>query len=156
MKPRHLILAVLALVAVPAAAYAQIQVGSRVGDAPTPSGYDDGGRRDPFVSLIVTKKPMPGGAQQSQLRPALGLASLSITDVTVTGVVRAGSKMTAILKGPDNMSYMARLSDRLADGSIKSIDTEGVVFMSEQTDATGAVKGHEVRKTLRSAAEVIR
>jgi hypothetical protein len=54
------------------------------------------------------------------------------------------------------MSYMARLSDRLADGSIKSIDTEGVVFMSEQTDATGAVKGHEVRKTLRSAAEVIR
>jgi len=155
VKPRHLILAVLALVAVPAAAYAQIQVGSRVGDAPTPSGYDDGGRRDPFVSLIVTKKPI-GGAQQSQLRPALGLASLSITDVTVTGVVRAGSKMTAILKGPDNMSYMARLSDRLADGSIKSIDTEGVVFMSEQTDAAGAVKGHEVRKTLRSAAEVIR
>lgn len=155
MKPRHLILAVLALVAVPAVAYAQIQVGSRVGDAPTPSGYDDGGRRDPFVSLIVTKKPMPG-TQQGQLRPALGLASLSITDVTVTGVVRAGSKMTAILKGPDNMSYMARLSDRLADGTIKSIDTEGVVFMSEQTDATGAVKGHEVRKTLRSAAEVIR
>jgi hypothetical protein len=150
-----LILAVLALVAVPAVAHAQIQVGSRVGDAPTPSGYDDGGRRDPFVSLIVIKRPMPG-VQQSQLRPALGLASLSITDVTVTGVVRAGSKMTAILKGPDNMSYMARLSDRLADGTIKSIDTEGVVFMSEQTDATGAVKGHEVRKTLRSAAEVIR
>ena len=155
MKPRHLILAVLALVAVPAAAYAQIQVGSRVGDAPTPSGYDDGGRRDPFVSLIVTKKPI-GGAQPGQPRPALGLASISITDVTVTGVVRAGSKMTVILKGPDNMSYMARLSDRLSDGTIKSIDTEGVVFMSEQTDATGAVKGHEVRKTLRSAAEVIR
>lgn len=155
MKPRHLILAVLALVAVPAVAHAQIQVGSRVGDAPTPSGYDDGGRRDPFVSLIVAKRPAPG-TQQSQLRPALGLASLSITDVTVTGVVRAGSKMTAILKGPDNQSYMARLSDRLADGLIKSIDTEGVVFTSEQTDATGAVKGHEVRKTLRSAAEVIR
>ena len=154
MKPRHLILAVLALVAVPAAAYAQIQVGSRVGDAPTPSGYDDGGRRDPFVSLIVTKKTMPG-APQGQPRPSLGLASISITDVTVTGVVRAGSKMTVILKGPDNMSYMARLSDRLADGMIKSIDTEGVRFMSEQTDATGAVKGHEVRKTLRSAAEVI-
>jgi hypothetical protein len=150
-----LILAVLALIAVPAIAHAQIQVGSRVGDAPTPSGYDDGGRRDPFVSLIMTKKPMPG-TQQSQLHPALGLASLSISDVTVTGVVRAGSKMTAILKGPDNQSYMARLSDRLADGTIKTIDTEGVVFVSEQTDATGAIKGHEVRKTLRSAAEVIR
>ena len=64
--------------------------------------------------------------------------------------------MTAILKGPDNMSYMARLSGPVGRRPIKSIDTEGVVFMSEQTDATGAVKGHEVRKTLRSAAEVIR
>ena len=155
MKPRHSILAVLALIAVPAIAHAQIQVGSRVGDAPTPSGYDDGGRRDPFVSLVVTKKQMPG-APQGQSRPVLGLTSISIDDVTVTGVVRAGTKMTVILKGPDNQSYMARLSDRLADGMIKAIDTEGVVFMSEHADATGAVKGHEVRKTLRSAAEVIR
>jgi len=154
VKPRHLILAVLALIAVPAIAHAQIQVGSRVGDAPTPSGYDDGGRRDPFVSLIV-KKTGPGGAP-NQPNPMLGLASLSISDVTVTGVVRAGTKMSVILKGPDNHSYMAKPADRLADGTIKSIDTEGVVFMSEQTDATGAVKGHEVRKTLRSAAEVIR
>lgn len=155
MKPRNLILAVLAFIAVPAIAHAQIQVGSRVGDAPTPSGYDDGGRRDPFVSLIVTKKPMPG-AQQSQLHPALGLSSLSITDIVVTGVVRFGSKMTAILQGPDKQSYMARLQDRLADGTVKAIDTEGVLFVAEQTDATGAVKGHEVRKTLHSAAEVIR
>jgi hypothetical protein len=155
VKPRHLILAVLALVAVPAIAQAQIQVGSRVGDAPAPSGYDDGGRRDPFVSLIVKKSPAPGG-QQSSMRPALGLASLSITDVVVTGVVRAGSKMTVILQGPNKQSYMAKLQDRLADGTVKSIDTEGVVFVAEQTDATGAVKGHEVRKTLHSAAEVIR
>jgi len=155
VKPRHLTLAVLALIAVPAIAHAQIQVGSRVGDSPAPSGYDDGGRRDPFVSLIVTKKPMPG-SQQSQLHPALGLASLSITDVVVTGVVRAGTKMTAILQGPDRQSYMARPQDRLADGTIKVIDTEGVVFVAEQTDATGAIKGHEVRKALHAAAEVIR
>ena len=155
MKPRHLILAVLALIALPAVAHAQIQVGSRVGDAPTPSGYDDGGRRDPFVTLINTKKAAPGDPT-NRLQQVLGLASLSIADVTVTGVVRAGTKMSVILKGPDNHSYMAKPTDRLADGTIKSIDTEGVVFMSEQTDATGAVKGHEVRKTLRSAAEVIR
>jgi hypothetical protein len=155
VKRRYLILSVLALIAVPAIAHAQIQVGSRVGDAPSPSGYDDGGRRDPFVSLIVTKRPTQG-TQQSQLHPALGLASLSITDVVVTGVVRAGSKLTVILQGPDKQSYMARLQDRLADGTVKAIDTEGVVFVAEQTDATGAVKGHEVRKTLRPAAEVIR
>jgi hypothetical protein len=107
------------------------------------------------VSLIIKKNPAPG-SQQSQLRPALGLASLSITDVVVTGVVRAGSKMTAILQGPNKQSYMAKLQDRLADGTVKSIDTEGVLFVAEQTDATGAVKGHEVRKTLHSAAEVIR
>ena len=155
MKPRHLILAVVALIAFPAVAHAQIQVGSRVGDAPTPSGYDDGGRRDPFVSLILTKRAAPGDPT-NRLQQVLGLASLSIADVTVTGVVRAGTKMSVILKGPDNHSYMAKPSDRLADGTIKSIDTEGVVFVSEQTDATGGVKGHEVRKTLRSAAEVIR
>ncbi len=154
MKSRHLILAAFLLVAIPGVAQAQIQVGSRVGDAPTPSGYDDGGRRDPFVSLILPKRPPM--SPQSQLRPALGLASISITDVVVTGVVRAGAKMTVILQGPDKQSYMAKLQDRLADGTVKAIDTEGVLFVAEQTDATGAVKGHEVRKTLHSAAEVIR
>lgn len=156
MTSRHLTLALLAVVAVPAIAQAQIQVGSRVGDAATPSGYDDGGRRDPFVSLILTKKMIASGTQTNQLHPALGLASMSISDVVVTGVVRAGSKLTVILQGPDKQSYMAKLQDRLADGTVKSIDTEGVVFVAEQTDATGAVKGHEVRKTLHSAAEVIR
>jgi len=156
VNARHLTLAVLAFIAVPAIASAQIQVGSRVGDVSTPSGYDDGGRRDPFVSLIVTKRMIANGQINGLTRPSLGLASIAIADVTVTGVARVGTKMTVILQGPDKQSYMARLQDRLLDGTVKSIDTEGVVFVAEQTDATGAVKGHEVRKTLHSAAEVIR
>ena len=153
MTTRSLIVA--ALIAIPAIGHAQVQVGSRVGDAPTPSGYDDGGRRDPFVTLIMPKRPLPG-TQPGLMQPSLGLASLSIEDVSVTGIVRAGTKMTVILQGPNKQSYMARLQDRLLDGTVKSIDTEGVVFVAEQADATGSVKGHEVRKTLRSAAEVIR
>jgi hypothetical protein len=41
------------------------------------------------------------------------------------------------------------------DGMVKSIDTEGVVFVEQVTDAAGTIRSHEVRKTLR-VAEVIR
>jgi len=131
--------------ATPVATPASISVGMRVGELP--SGYDDGGRRDPFVSLVAPKRTSgPGGTT----RPRHGLPGMSLADVVVRGIIRNGNNMFAILETPGKQSYVAKLNDKLADASVQSIDTEGVVFV--EIDGMGK-PGAQVRKTLRSAQD---
>lgn len=151
MKTRLIVLTLAVTTAAPA--LAQIPVGSRVGDVPViPSGYDSGGRRDPFTSLLAPKRPAPG---QITGRLMTGLKSFALADVVVTGVVREGNKWTAILENPDKQSYVARVRDNLSDAVIKSIDSQGVVFV-EAFQPGSTARPQEVRKMLRSLAEVNR
>ena len=133
------------LAALPPAAV--IPVGSRVGELPTT--YDSGGRRDPFLSLIVPKRV--ASADSNSLRPRSGLASIALADVAVKGIVKSGKTMLAILEGANKQSFVARVQDRLLDGAIKSIDNEGVVFVEA---ADPGMRPNEIRKTLRPAGEV--
>lgn len=126
---------------------AVIPVGSRVGEAPTT--YDSGGRRDPFLSLIVPKRV--ASSESVSLRPRSGLASIALADVAVKGIVKSGKTMLAILEGANKQSFVARVQDRLMDGSIKSIDSDGVVFVEI---ADPGMRPNEIRKTLRPAGEV--
>ena len=135
------------LAALPPAA--AIPVGSRVGEVPT--GYDSGGRRDPFLSLIAPKRVAVSGGGANSLRPRSGLASIALADVTVKGIVKNGKVMLAILEGANKQSFVARVQDRLMDGAIKSIDNEGVVFVEV---ADPGMRPNEIRKTLRPAGEV--
>jgi len=128
---------------------AAIPVGSRVGELPT--GYDSGGRRDPFMSLIAPKRVAASGAGINSLRPRSGLASIALADVAVKGIVKNGKVMLAILEGANKQSFVARVQDRLLDGAIKSIDNEGVVFVEA---ADPGMRPNEIRKTLRPAGEV--
>ena len=150
MKIRIFVLAVVVTAASPA--LAQIPVGTRVGDPPIPSGYDSGGRRDPFTSLIAPKRPLPG---QLTGRLMTGLKTFAVADVTVTGVVRSGQQWMAILENADKQSYVAHVKDGLADATIKSIDSQGVVFV-EAFQPGSTARPQEIRKVLRRAAEVNR
>jgi Tfp pilus assembly protein PilP len=151
VKTRLFVLTLALTAASPA--LAQIPVGTRVGDAPViPSGYDSGGRRDPFTSLLAPKRPTPG---QTGTRMWTGLKSFALADVTVTGVVREGNKWTAIIENADKQSYVARPKDQLADATIKNIDSQGVVFV-EAFQPGSTSRPQEVRKLLRSLAEVNR
>jgi len=143
------ILAAIATIALAAPVQAQSQdhlpPGTRVGNI-EPSGYDGGGRRDPFVSLLTPKKAV--AAQNSaQKRP--GLASLALADVSVKGILKSNGTVMAVLEAPDGHSYVARSKDKLQDAVVKSIDAEGVVFIEEQVDAGGAMHPRDIRKTLR-------
>jgi Tfp pilus assembly protein PilP len=137
------------------AADAQIPVGTRVGGPVEVGGYDSAGKRDPFVSLVVSRRPTPTAATTGVGRPASGLATFAVADVLVTGIIRAGDKMLAILQGADRQSFTARVGDRLMDATVKTIDPQGVVFL-EKADASAGVKPQEVRKLLRRTEEVNR
>ena len=138
--------------AVATPASAQIPIGTLVGQPQ--SGYDDGARRDPFVTLIQPKRPVaePGTAAKGRR----GLQTIAVADITVRGIVKNGTVMIAILEGPDRQSYMARQQDRLLDAVVKTIDAQGVVFVEQMQGVTTSARLSELRKTLRPAAEVIR
>ena len=69
----------------------------------------------------------------------------------MTGLTKTGNGMLAILQGPDKQSFVLHAKDQLFDATVKSIDTQGVVFVQ-----TLDGRPQEIRKTLRAAAEVIR
>jgi hypothetical protein len=122
-----------------------IPVGTRVGVPPT--GYDDGGRRDPFTSLVAPKRT--ASPQTAATRsPKSGLAGVALADVTVRGITKTGTTMLAILEAPNKQSFIAHAKDRLLDGFIESIDAGGVVFADE---ATPGGRSTHMRKTLRPA-----
>lgn len=129
---------------------ASIPVGTRVGELPT--GYDDGHRRDPFASLIATRRTASPSTGDPN-RPRTGLASLALSDVTVRGIVRSDKAMFAILEAPNKQSFVARVRDHLMDATVQSIDAGGVVF-TEQNEGLGPV--NQVRKALRPSGEEVR
>jgi Tfp pilus assembly protein PilP len=128
-----------------------LKIGTRVG-LPERTTYDDGGRRDPFVSLIVEKAPAVSTASGSMEARAKGLAGVSVVDAAVKGIITSGDKWIAIIAGPNGAQYLAHADDRLHDGSIRRIDRESVLFVARVADGTGKMVSREVRKGIRATA----
>jgi Tfp pilus assembly protein PilP len=149
----RLFLTLALLVAAPATVLAQLPIGTAVG-FPVTSGYDAGGRRDPFVSLVVPKRPTASTPAIERLSGTL--RGLSLADAKLTGIIKSGDRYLATVEAPDRRSYSIRADDRLLDAVVKRIDADGVVFMELESSGFSGGGPREVRKTLRPAAEVIR
>ena len=132
-----------------------LKIGTRVG-LPVNSGYDDGGRRDPFASLIVERPPSVAAGSDSIEARAKGLAGVSVVDASVKGIITSGDKWLAIIAGPNGVMYLGHANDRLHDGSIRRIDRDAVVFLARAADVTGKFVSREVRKGIRAAAGDLR
>jgi len=149
VKIAIVVLTLLVAGAVPVAG--QVPVSARVGDPP--AGYDSGARRDPFVSLVVPRRPTSAAQPVGPRRT--GLAALALADTKVSGIVRSGDETMAILEGPEGKSFVVRANARLLDAEVKTIDAAGVVFI-ERFEGAPSAQAREVRKPLRSIAEVIK
>ena len=106
----------------------------------------DFGMDDP--DLLIPGDGVVAGSGRIDGRPRSGLAAVSIADIVVRGITKAGMRMMAILEGPDRKSFAAKGQDTLLDGAIRGIDAGGVVFVDQA--------GQEIRKTMRPIGEVIR
>jgi hypothetical protein len=109
--------------------------------------YDEVGRRDPFVSPIEVKKAVTSVVPKAA-RPGAGLGGVALADVSVKGVVRNGAVALAVLEVHGGKSFVARHLDRLADATIKAIDSDGVVFAQQTQDASGMAGTRDIRKSL--------
>lgn len=128
-----------------------LKIGTRVG-VPEKSTYDDGGRRDPFVSLIVERPPAIATGGDSMETRAKGLAGVSVVDARVKGIITSGEKWLAIISGPNGAMYLAHADDKLHDGLVRKIERDSVVFVARTVDHAGKTVSREVRKAIRATA----
>ena len=114
--------------------------------APPPNGYtyNPEGRRDPFVSLVGR------GDDTKGVKTTNGVPGLLVNEITVKGVIRGTSGYLAMIQSPDNKTYIIRSGDRLADGSVKTITQDGVVFSQDVHDPLSLIKQREVPKRVRA------
>ena len=114
--------------------------------ASEPYTYNQDGRRDPFVSLIARGAAEAIGSG----RKADRLAGLTTAELMVKGVLSSKGSFIALVAGPDGKTYTARVNDRLVDGTIRSITSQGLVIVQEVNDPLSLIKQREVRKGLRA------
>jgi Tfp pilus assembly protein PilP len=106
--------------------------------------YRAEGRRDPFQSLVGASSNIPGG------RRGEGPAGMTFNEISISGVMQSRGSLVAMIKGPDNKTYLVHPGDKLLDGTIKTITPTGIVVVQEVNDPLSLVKQREVRKLLRS------
>jgi type IV pilus assembly protein PilP len=115
-----------------------------------PYTYSPDGRRDPFLSLLGVGADK-GGAPA---RRGDGVAGMTVAEISVRGVLQSRGTLIAMVQGPDNRTYMLRQGDRLADGLVQAVNTDGLVIMQDVSDPLSLVKQRMVRKPLRSLEDV--
>ena len=116
---------------------------------PDPYSYNPDGRRDPFLSLLGA-----GAEKGPQVKRGDGVAGMTVAEISVRGILQSRGTLIAMVQGPDNRTYMLRQGDRLADGAVQAVTTDGLVIMQEVNDPLSLVKQRVVRKPLRAQEDV--
>lgn len=114
--------------------------------------------RDPFhdvTDIAGGKSSAASGLSTAAVTGIAGLSALAVDQVTVTGIVRAGDAISAMLQAPNRRTFVGRPNDRLLDATIESIDASGVTFTS--LPGSGAASPpRPLRKSLGKAPGVVR
>jgi Tfp pilus assembly protein PilP len=108
--------------------------------------YDPAGRRDPFLDLLNTgTEPRTVVSRRGE-----GAAGLSVGDISVRGLMQSRGGYYALVQGPDGKTYMMHPGDKLLDGTVKTVNAEGLVIVQDVNDPLSLVKQREITKKLRS------
>ena len=108
--------------------------------------YQPDGRRDPFINLIGAGVD----PEFSNTRRGDGAAAFTVAEISVRGVIQSKGRLLAMVQGPDDKTYVVHAGDKLADGVVKNVTTQGLVVIQEINDPLSVQKQREVRKLLRS------
>jgi Tfp pilus assembly protein PilP len=127
----------------PASAPAPADVEPTAG--PDEYSYKPEGRRDPFLGLNAAAPDVP-----SLMKRGDGVGGFLVGEISVRGVMQSRSRLVAMIKGPDNKTYLIHQGDKLADGVVKTVTPQGLVVLQDISDPLSAQKQREVRKLLRS------
>ena len=79
-----------------------------------------------------------------------GPAGLTVSEISVRGVLESRGALIAMIEGPDKKTYVVHTGDKFLDGTIRSITPQGLVIVQEVNDPLSLVKQREIHKLLRS------
>ena len=108
------------------------------------SKYAANGRRDPFISPVVSHA---GGSGCST-----GKKCLEIGDINLRGVVHAESGFIAVVSNGLNKAYFLRENDPVFNGYVMKITGDSVVFQETLQDRLGKTFTREVVKRITTPA----
>ena len=126
---------------------------TQVGPAPKPAekpkaatrSFGQHGRRDPFVSPIVSKEGPRGPGSNC----TSGKRCLVIPELVLQGTVKDTSgKMMAVVANSVKKTYFLRENDQVFQGSVEKITSDSIIFREYIKDPLGRETAREVVKKL--------
>jgi Tfp pilus assembly protein PilP len=131
----------------PAPGVAQKTTPAQTAEKPKPSvrAFGAHGRRDPFVSPIVSKD----GISRPAPNCTSGKRCLVIPELVLQGTVKDTSgKMMAVVANSIRKTYFLRENDQVFQGSVEKITSDSIIFREYVKDALGRETAREVVKKL--------
>jgi len=107
--------------------------------------YSAAGRRDPFVSPVVTHISGPTGC-------TTGKRCLEIGQIMLTGIVKSENGMIAVVVNTLNKAYFLRENDPVFNGYVVKITGDSVIFSETGQDQLGKPFTREITKKITTPA----
>jgi Tfp pilus assembly protein PilP len=107
--------------------------------------YSAAGRRDPFVSPVVTHISGPTGCNT-------GKRCLEIGQIMLTGIVKSENGMIAVVVNTLNKAYFLRENDPVFNGYVVKITGDSVIFSETGQDQLGKPFTREITKKIATPA----
>jgi len=103
--------------------------------------YSSEGKRDPFVSPVVSRSISGSGC-------SAGKRCLAIDQIALTGIVKSDSGMIAVVVNALNKAYFLRENDPVFNGYVVKITGDSIVFKETIQDKLGKPFEREVTKRI--------
>jgi len=110
-----------------------------------PKEYSANGRRDPFISPVVSH--VAGGSGCST-----GKRCLAVDQIVLTGIVKSEAGMIAVVVNSMNKAYFLRENDPVFNGYVVKITPDSVIFNQTVEDKLGKPFTREVTKRISTPA----
>jgi Tfp pilus assembly protein PilP len=103
--------------------------------------YSSVGKRDPFVSPVVSRSMGGSGC-------SAGKRCLAIDQIALTGIVKSDAGMIAVVVNALNKAYFLRENDPVFNGYVVKITGDSIIFKETVQDKLGKSFEREVTKKI--------
>jgi Tfp pilus assembly protein PilP len=111
-----------------------------------PREYSAAGRRDPFISPVVSHIAGGGSGCSS------GKRCLAVDQIILTGIVKSETGMIAVVVNSMNKAYFLRENDPVFNGYVVKITGDSIIFNQTVEDKLGKPFTREVTKKIATPA----
>lgn len=110
-----------------------------------PREYSAAGRRDPFISPVVSHMGGESGCSS-------GKRCLAVDQIILTGIVKSEAGMIAVVVNSLNKAYFLRENDPVFNGYVVKITGDSIIFNQTIQDKLGKPFTREVTKRIATPA----